>query len=73
MASNSTDMSMRSTTVEKPSPKRLMENVHPDVLSGTKPRTRPEGVGTEPEQSAGKEITGNEAYIEVRHSDEGRG
>ena len=35
-------------TVKKMPHKRLMEDAHPAVLSGTKPGTRPEGVGTEP-------------------------
>ena len=30
---------------------RLMENVHPVVFNGTKPGTRPEGVGTEPSEA----------------------
>jgi len=49
-------------TVEKPVSETLMENVPPAVLSGTRPGTRPGGVGTEPERSAGKEIPRNEAY-----------
>jgi len=28
-----------------------MENVHPVVFNGTKPGTRPEGVGTEPSEA----------------------
>ncbi len=51
-----------SKAVEKPTPLRLMENVHPAVPGGTKLGTHPEGVGTEPERSAGKEIPRNAAY-----------
>jgi hypothetical protein len=40
-----------------------MENVHPAVLNGTKPGPRPEGVGTEPERCAGKEITDFKAEL----------
>ena len=37
---------------------RLMENAHPVVFNGTKPGTRPEGVGTELSEAKVKKSSG---------------